>query len=257
VDISRQRGKGFALVTPGPVVTSGDAHALHTAVLHAFAEGEDAVVCDLAAAGAAPAVGRALLAVADRIAPWPAALLVVVGGRPFSRPPPEGVALADSVPDAVELLGTRPQDRSARQLLEPLLEAPALARAFLRRTLAAWDADGYGDDALLVVDELVANSVLHAGTEIELRFALVPGRLGIAVADRSPGSPNLEHPADAAEHGRGLLLVDAVAGSWHVLPRDEGGKVVRAVLAASPPSTAPAAVSSAECSSAGPRGARS
>jgi anti-sigma regulatory factor (Ser/Thr protein kinase) len=158
-------------------------------------------------------------------------------------------------------VAARPRARSARQLLEPLLEAPALARAFLRRTLTAWDADGYGDDALLVVDELVANAVLHAGTEIELRFALSPGRLGIAVADRSPGSPNLGHPAGGAEHGRGLLLVDAVAGSWHVLPREDGGKVVRAVLAASESAAASTStatpVSSSVCSPAGPRGERS
>ena len=46
------------------------------------------------------------------------------------------------------------------------------------------------DDALVVVDELVANAVLHAGTEIELRFALQDDRLGVAVADRSPTRPS-------------------------------------------------------------------
>ena len=63
-------------------------------------------------------------------------------------------------------------------------------------------------------------------------------RLGIAVADRAPTRPNVSRPGEAAESGRGLLLVDALARSWHVLPRRGGGKVIRAVLVAS---TAPAA----------------
>jgi anti-sigma regulatory factor (Ser/Thr protein kinase) len=123
-------------------------------------------------------------------------------------------------------------------MLEPVLRAPALARAFLREILAGWPAAGHHDDALVVVDELVANAVLHAGTEIELRFALQDDRLGIAVADRDPSRPSLGRPGEAAESGRGMLLVDALARSWHVLPRRGGGKVIRAVLVAS---AAPAA----------------
>jgi hypothetical protein len=39
-------------------------------------------------------------------------------------------------------------------------------------------------------------------------------------------------PAEDAEAGRGLLLVDAVSAwwDWHALP-DAGGKVVRALIA--------------------------
>jgi anti-sigma regulatory factor (Ser/Thr protein kinase) len=238
VEIIRQRGQGFALVTPGQVVTPGDVDMLHTVLLHAFAEGDDAVVCDLASGGSTPALRRALVAVADRVAPWPGAVLVLVGAGPFDGRPPAGMLLASRLEEAADLVAARPPAHQARRPLEPLLEAPALARSFLRRTLSAWDVDAYDADALLVVDELVANAVLHAGTEIELRFALHPDRLGIAVADRSPACPSLAHPAGEAEHGRGLLLVDAITGSWHVLPRRDGGKVVRAVLAAAA-STAP------------------
>jgi anti-sigma regulatory factor (Ser/Thr protein kinase) len=202
-------------------------------------------------------VGPAVSAAAERVAPWPGASLVLVDGVRLPDRAPAGVSLARRLPDAVELVTRRPRAHKARRLLEPLLEAPALARAFLRDTLTSWDADRYGDDALLVVDELVANAVLHAGTEIELRFALRPDRLGIAVADRSPGRPSLEHPSGRAERGRGLLLVDALAGSWHVLPRQNGGKVVRAVLAGAASTCAAGAVSSSEPRSVGPRGAPS
>jgi anti-sigma regulatory factor (Ser/Thr protein kinase) len=254
VEISRQRGEGFALVTPGQVVTPGDADTLHHVLLQAFAEGDDAVVCDLTAAGEAPAARRIVLAVAERVSPWPGAVLVVLGERMSGECPSAGIAVAGRLADAVELVARRPRPSQARRILEPLLEAPALARAILRRTLSAWGADGYGDDALIVVDELVANAVLHAGTEIELRLALHPDRLGIAVADRSAARPSLEHPGGGAEHGRGLLLVDAVAGAWHVLPRPHGGKVVRAVLVAAPSTAEPRVLSSSQPWSVGPRG---
>jgi hypothetical protein len=141
------------------------------------------------------------------VAPWPGALLVVVGGGPLLDPPPTGVTRMDRLPDAFELATARPRPQHARRPLQPLLEAPSLARVFLRRTLASWDADGYGDDAMLVVDELVANAVLHAGTEIELRFALSPDRLGVVVADRSPDRPSVEHPGGAAARRRRRRIV--------------------------------------------------
>ena len=201
MEISCQRAAGFALVTAAAVMTPGDADRLHTVLLQAFAEGDDVVVSDLTAAGTASSLRCVAPAVAARVAPWPGALLVVVGGEPLPAPPPTGVTRMDRLPDAVELATARRRPQHARRPLQPLLEAPSLARAFLRSTLASWDADSYGDDAMLVVDELVANAVLHAGTEIELRFALSRDRLGVAVADRSPDRPSVEHPGGAAERG--------------------------------------------------------
>jgi anti-sigma regulatory factor (Ser/Thr protein kinase) len=256
VEISCQRGEGYTLVTPGGVGTPGDADTLQSVLLEEFADGSDTVVCDVTCAQEPPEVRRALvdavLAAADRIRGWPGALLAVVGPEPAQAAGelPAEVVVGARRADAVRLVSAHQPARTAGEMLEPLLEAPALARAFLRRTLEGWGADAFIDDALLVVDELVANAVLHAGTQIELRFALRRNRLGVAVADRSPHRPALEHADDAAERGRGLLLVDAVATGWHVLPRRDGGKVVRAVLVA-----APAVINLR--STADPRGARS
>ena len=238
MEISCQRGEGYTLVTPGGVGTPGDADTLHTVLLESFADGTDAVVCDVTCAQEPPEVRHALvnavLAAANRTRGWPGMLLVVVGPEPAAAAGelPAGLAAAARLADAVRLVGARLRARTAGEVLEPLLQAPALARAFLRRTLAGWGAERFVDDALLVVDELVANAVLHAGTEIELRLALRADRLGVAVADRSRERPSLEYADGAAERGRGLLLVDAVATDWHVLPRRDGGKVVRAVLVA-------------------------
>ncbi len=229
-------------VVPDRVTTTADVMALHDALLASFAE-RDAVVCDLAqtVVEVDPAeLAGALVGAAARVADWPAAVLMLVvpqaalrqhlavHARPRSLVVVEDASGGPPLPAATDL-------QRRRRLLKPVLRAAALARQFLRETLDGWPADGYRDDALVVVDELVANAVLHAGTEIELRLALQPGRLGVAVADRSPGRPNPGRPGEGAESGRGLMLVEAMARSWHVLPRRDGGKVVRAVLVAEGP----------------------
>jgi len=51
------------------------------------------------------------------------------------------------------------------------------------------------------------------------------------VWDANPKPPVRIDPADDAESGRGLLLVDAIAArwDWYALP-DAGGKVIRALI---------------------------
>lgn len=111
--------------------------------------------------------------------------------------------------------------------------AAARARSFLRSCLRRWrvtqQADVDTDGAVLVVDELVTNALLHARTPFDVEVQLRPHALLVAVADDSPDAPDPRSATVDAENGRGLALVDAVARSWGVLPR-LGGKVVWAVL---------------------------
>lgn len=83
---------------------------------------------------------------------------------------------------------------------------------------------------LLVVSELVTNAVLHAGPGgVDLSVTLTDTAVRIEVVDASPSLPVARPPTDDRTNGRGLLLVDAVAGSWGAeLGRD--GKRVWAVL---------------------------
>ena len=252
MDIRCTQDGSTRVLVPDRVTTPDDLTVLHDAVLVAFAD-TDAVVCDLTACPVdvpGSELAGALAGAAAKVGDWPGAVLTVVAPQDDIRTRVEGHLLArpshgcgvvvvagwpgapaDGVP--IPPRGVR----AARRMLEPVLRAPALARAFLREILSGWPTAGHQDDALVVVDELVANAVLHAGTEIELRFALQDDRLGIAVADRAPSQPSVNRPGEVAESGRGLLLVDALARSWHILPRRGGGKVIRAVLVAS---TAPA-----------------
>ena len=253
MDISWTQDGSIRVLVPDRVTTADDLTSLHDAVLVALADADE-VVCDLTACRVetpAPELAGALTQAVAKVGDWPGVALTVVApqdeirseltGQQSAQPQPDAlVVVSGPSPAAPGTLAAVPPRglRVARRMLEPVLRAPALARAFLREILAGWPAAGHQDDAMVVVDELVANAVLHAGTEIELRFALQDDRLGIAVADRAPSRPNLSRPAEVAESGRGLLLVDALARSWHVLPRRGGGKVIRAVLVGS---AAPAA----------------
>lgn len=99
------------------------------------------------------------------------------------------------------------------------------ARVFVESTLAEWGCTDLNDIVLLLTSELVTNAVLHAGSEVDLSLRLAEGILQIAVADRSPVAPVVRPPSEQATNGRGMLLLDAMALRWSVVPT-EAGKVV-------------------------------
>lgn len=70
------------------------------------------------------------------------------------------------------------------------------------------------DGATLIVSELVTNAIVHSGgTQITVTLAVCDGSLYISVHDEMPGSPKAHTTSDEAECGRGLLLVDCLAGA--------------------------------------------
>ena len=94
-------------------------------------------------------------------------------------------------------------------------------------TRARLDELGLGGDvhdaAVLIVSELVTNAVVHtASTRVVCELRCLGRRLRIAVQDQGhqPGGPRLRRCSDD-EHGRGLLLVDAMS-SCLGLPRRRG-----------------------------------
>jgi anti-sigma regulatory factor (Ser/Thr protein kinase) len=108
-------------------------------------------------------------------------------------------------------------------------ERDATAAARARRALAAEVvAAGFpalADDAALLVSELVANAVLHARTDVEVRLVVGPDGVRVEVLDGSPVLPLPGALAATAMSGRGLLLVEGLAPRWGVEAR-EGGKAV-------------------------------
>ena len=95
-------------------------------------------------------------------------------------------------------------------------EAPGLARSFVAGAIAeAGGADRY-PDAMLLVSELVSNSVLHttSGT-VTVGVDLSADRLRCAVTDGDPSRlPEPQIPDRRRIGGRGLRIVDAAAHRW-------------------------------------------
>ncbi|MEV7601184.1 ATP-binding protein [Kitasatospora sp. NPDC089797] len=119
----------------------------------------------------------------------------------------------------------RPRAFAAR--LDFRVESAPLARHLLRAYLAGHPAgECYRDVAELLLGELFANAVQHAGAPddrlIEVRFALAGGRLRIEVHDAGAGRPSVRSSSPDEEHGRGLFLVNELAERWGCCPRAGG-----------------------------------
>ena len=115
---------------------------------------------------------------------------------------------------------------------QPVAAVGPRIRRDVRVLLQDWSLDTeVVEDALLVVEELVANVVDHAHTRFDLVIQLSDEVLRIAVHDESVSDPELQ-PFDAhAGRGRGLQLVASLARQWGYDHHD-GGKTVWAELAA-------------------------
>lgn len=102
------------------------------------------------------------------------------------------------------------------------------ARHALRAALAGRRAGMPLDTLELLLSELVTNAVRHSptGRTFAVAVMLREGAVRIAVVDAESRAPE---PGDAVdlldEHGRGLLLVEAMAEEWGSYPVPEG-KVV-------------------------------
>ncbi|MFF8396280.1 ATP-binding protein [Streptomyces sp. NPDC016172] len=97
--------------------------------------------------------------------------------------------------------------------------SPAQARRLTRTRLAGWSVcEDTCDSAALVVSELVTNAIVHtASTHIVCELHDGDDLVRIAVRDEgcAPGQPHAaSRTRPEEEHGRGLLLVDALCHSW-------------------------------------------
>ncbi|MFI1470049.1 PAS domain S-box protein [Streptomyces wuyuanensis] len=96
------------------------------------------------------------------------------------------------------------------------------ARAFLAKSLVDWGCAQVADDAQLLVSEVVTNAIQHGQGPVRLLMRRNSTELTVEVSDHShhPPQPRLASADD--ESGRGLILVETLAGSWGVRPTDDG-----------------------------------
>lgn len=114
----------------------------------------------------------------------------------------------------------------ASTVLPPEPSSARACRRFLVATLDSWHADQFADDAVLLVSELVTNSVLHAGTEIRVEVALRDEVLRVEVSDGNPMLPAVKHYSLLSGTGRGMALVAGTAAKWDAEALPGGGKRV-------------------------------
>jgi anti-sigma regulatory factor (Ser/Thr protein kinase) len=208
-----------------------------------------ALACDLSSVvaqaaeslrGAAGTVVRGVVAVLQAGGPAVAALRTsfrtlstqVIPAVVAPRGIPHSARRTDAQPPRRSTPRLRPPDTTFRELVLPAdATAPGLGRAFLRRVAGEWGvSDDVIEDAAMVITELVANAVDHACSASTLGLRADQGGLCVTVRDdRAVPLPRLAPIDPTAARGRGLQMVDALAGAWGVSLHADG-KTVWAVL---------------------------
>ena len=108
--------------------------------------------------------------------------------------------------------------------LEPKAESVRVSRDLVRRTLGSVDSE-LAEVAAILTNEVVANAIRHGRPPIALRVRRDEQLVVIAVADSGPGLPVLRCTDRTAEDGRGLMILNAFADEWGVVPLPEGKQV--------------------------------
>jgi anti-sigma regulatory factor (Ser/Thr protein kinase) len=108
--------------------------------------------------------------------------------------------------------------------LGALPTAPSCARLHASAVLHDWGLAALSETAELVVSELVTNAVQasaepvassHLGLPVvQLRLLTDQHSVVIEVWDESPQAPTPKQTAPDEEHGRGLMLVEALCERW-------------------------------------------
>ncbi|WP_372408576.1 SpoIIE family protein phosphatase [Streptomyces luteireticuli] len=124
---------------------------------------------------------------------------------------------------------TAPPRRTVLSIAQAEPERIAEARQQVRSLMHDWRDEDQKDSAVLMVSEMVTNVLVHTDGDALLRAVISGGpghrRLRVDVADSSDELPHRRHPGEMASSGRGLVLMELLAGAWGVEPRGEGKNI--------------------------------
>jgi serine/threonine-protein kinase RsbW len=189
---------------------------------------------------AAPGAAQPQAGTDTRPRPVPASRVPAAEPAASSRPARSaaGRAAADRRPPSPPAAARRrPTIAAACRVFAAQPMQIAHARRFIAGVLSGF---GAAEDIVLCVCELASNAVLHScsrepGGQFTVRVSVSPaGRIRAEVVDR--GGPWNPEPAQDEEHGRGLLIVAALATRWGVTGSEAGRS---AWLELDPPSAGP------------------
>jgi anti-sigma regulatory factor (Ser/Thr protein kinase) len=118
---------------------------------------------------------------------------------------------------------------------EPVTANVRAARIFVADHLAAYgEPELVQETAALLVGEVAANAVLHAGSPFTVEIATAGDRVRIEVCDQDPTVPTCQPPQPGQVSGWGMHLVDKMATRWGAERIPGDGKCVWFELATSP-----------------------
>ncbi|MFE1170801.1 SpoIIE family protein phosphatase [Streptomyces sp. NPDC058773] len=123
-------------------------------------------------------------------------------------------------------LPPQPVRRTVLSVAQTEPERIAEARRQIRDVLHDWADPDQVDSAVLMVSEMVTNVLLHTDGDA-LLVAEISGergarRIRVDVSDSSDALPHRRCPGELASSGRGLMLLELLAGAWGVDPRGDG-----------------------------------
>ncbi|MGW1835641.1 ATP-binding SpoIIE family protein phosphatase [Streptomyces sp. NPDC002067] len=120
----------------------------------------------------------------------------------------------------------RPVRRTVLTIAQAEPERIAEARGQIRDVLHDWADPEQVDAAVLLVSEVVTNVLTHTDGDallvVELSGPAGTRRMRVDVADGSDELPHRRSPGELASSGRGLVLMELLAGAWGVEPRGDG-----------------------------------
>ncbi|WP_367124889.1 SpoIIE family protein phosphatase [Streptomyces phytohabitans] len=105
----------------------------------------------------------------------------------------------------------------------------ASARHQLEYLMHDWKDEGQIHGAVLMLSEMLTNVLVHTDGDA-LAVAEISGERGarllrVEVADHSDELPHLRTPGEMASSGRGLILMESLAGAWGVDPVGDGKSI--------------------------------
>jgi anti-anti-sigma regulatory factor len=228
---------GATVVTPHGVLDAATYRSLRDVLVKVGVEEPRAVIVDLTDLVVPdPPVLALFVTVSDQLAQWPGVTVLLVAPGAAHRELLEGspvvhfVPVFGSVSAALAAVGDQAARRIARRDLPNGLVSARLAREFVADTCVEWGEQDRVDDAVIVVDALVENTLVHTYCAPSVRLELRKGRLTVAVYDDDPATGGLLDPAPTSSAVHGMAVVDEVTTAWGCEPRWSGGKVVWAVL---------------------------
>jgi anti-sigma regulatory factor (Ser/Thr protein kinase) len=164
-----------------------------------------------------------LVGLAQSAARWPGTSVVVTGDHP-DLPTDKAFETCPNLESALTVLRTQPFPERRQLVLPPDPSSCARARALVSEACTDWGLRRPRRLAELLISELVANGVMHAGTRLKVTVRKTGDDLELSVRDHGTGVLPTDHEMQDPR-GFGLQLLAALSDNWGWSPAGRG-KVV-------------------------------